>query len=62
MLTLKRIMEVWRGIPVIITRTSIEGEHNTYHVNVKVADWAKIHKDIQYFEGNYTVKSDNLFL
>ena len=62
MMTLKRIMEVWQGIPVVITCTSIEGEVNTYHVNVKVAEWAKINKDQVYFEGNYIVYSTNLFL
>jgi hypothetical protein len=55
-------MELWHGIPVIITCTSIEGEINTYHVNVKVAEWAKIHKDQVYFEGNYTVKAKGGYL
>jgi hypothetical protein len=61
-MTLKRIMELWEGIPVIYTITSVEGEWNTYHVNVKVRDEAKIHPGCQYFEGNYIVKSTNLVL
>lgn len=56
-MTLKRIMELWAGIPVIITITSVDGEWNTYNVNVRVRDDAKIHPECTYFEGNYIVKS-----
>lgn len=55
-LTLKRIMELWEGIPVVYTITSIEGEWNTYKVHVQVIP-SKIISENKLIEGNYIVKT-----
>ena len=55
-LTLKRIMELWEGIPVVYTITSVEGEWNTYKVHVQVIP-SKIISENKVIEGTYIVHS-----
>ena len=55
-LTLKRIMELWEGIPVTYHISSVEGEWNTYRVHVQVVP-EKIISENKVIEGHYIVKA-----